>query len=104
MGVIPVLILWPALIALLIPFLKQSKVRGIAVYVGAGGVMILALTLLISWLSGGQTVNLYQQTELIDHLMLAGELVLMVLIVYLSIKHRKYPVILLSVGQTGLLL
>lgn len=104
MGVIPVLILWPALIALLIPFLKQSKARGIAVYVGAGGVMILALTLLISWLSGGQTVNLYQQTELIDHLMLAGELVLMVLIVYLSIKHRKYPVILLSVGQTGLLL
>ena len=33
MGVIPVLILWPALIALLIPFLKQSKVRGIAGYV-----------------------------------------------------------------------
>ena len=25
------------------------------------------------------------------------------LIVYLSIKHRKYPVILLSVGQTALL-
>ncbi|WP_235983067.1 NADH-quinone oxidoreductase subunit 5 family protein [Gemmiger gallinarum] len=67
--------------------------------------MILALTLLISWLrGGGQMVKLYQQTEGIDHLMLAGELVLMVLIVYLSIRHRKYPVILLSVGQTGLLI
>lgn len=105
MGVIPVLILWPALIALLIPLLRNSKARGIAVYVGAGGVMILALTLLISWLrGGGQMVKLYQQTEVIDHLMLAGELVLMVLIVYLSIRHRKYPVILLSVGQTGLLI
>ena len=105
MGVIPVLILWPALIALLIPLLRNSKARGIAVYVGAGGVMILALTLLISWLrGGGQMVKLYQQTEGIDHLMLAGELVLMVLIVYLSIRHRKYPVILLSVGQTGLLI
>ena len=105
MGVIPVLILWPALIALLIPLLRNIKARGIAVYVGAGGVMILALTLLISWLrGGGQMVKLYQQTEGIDHLMLAGELVLMVLIVYLSIRHRKYPVILLSVGQTGLLI
>lgn len=105
MGVIPVLILWPALIALLIPLLRNSKARGIAVYVGAGGVMILALTLLISWLrGGGQMVKLYQRTEGIDHLMLAGELVLMVLIVYLSIRHRKYPVILLSVGQTGLLI
>ena len=105
MGVIPVLILWPALIALLIPLLRNSKARGIAVYVGAGGVMILALTLLISWLrGGGQMVKLYQQTEGIDHLMLAGELVLMVLVVYLSIRHRKYPVILLSVGQTGLLI
>lgn len=93
MGVIPMLILWPALVAVLIPFLKQDKARRIAVYVGAGGVMVLALALLISWLSGGgQMVTLYQETELIDHLMMAGEVVLMVLIVCLSIRHRKYPV------------
>ena len=105
MGVIPMLILWPALVAVLIPFLKQDKARRIAVYVGAGGVMVLALALLISWLSGGgQMVTLYQETELIDHLMMAGEVVLMVLIVCLSIRHRKYPVILLSVGQTGLVI
>ena len=105
MGVIPMLILWPALVAVLIPFLKQDKARRIAVYVGAGGVMVLALALLISWLSGGgQMVTLYQETELIDHLMMAGEAVLMVLIVCLSIRHRKYPVILLSVGQTGLVI
>ena len=105
MGVIPFLIVWPVLIAVLIPFLKSERVRGPLVYVGAGGVMVLSVVLLAQWLlSGGGVMSFYEETELIDHLMLGGELLLMALIVYLSIVHRKYPVILLSVGQTGLMI
>ena len=39
-------------------------------------------------------------TEYVDMAMLCGEYVLMPLIIALSIRHRKYPVILLSAGQT----
>ena len=46
MGVIPFLIGWPVLIAVLIPFLKSERVRGPLVYVGAGGVMVLSVVLL----------------------------------------------------------
>ena len=49
---------------------------------------------------GAGRVELYVETELIDHAMLLGELVLMGLIILLSIRHRKYPIILLSAGQT----
>ena len=38
--------------------------------------------------------------RLVDHAMLAGEVFLMGLIVLLSIRHHKYPIILLSAGQT----
>ncbi|HIZ61988.1 MAG TPA: NADH-quinone oxidoreductase subunit L [Candidatus Gemmiger avistercoris] len=52
---------------------------------------------------GKQTIVLAPEsvyTEYIDLAMLAGEFLLMGLIVALSIRHRKYPVILLSAGQT----
>ena len=105
MGVIPFLIGWPVLIAVIVPFLKSERVRSVLVYVGAGGVMALSVALLAQWLvSGGEVMSFYRETELVDHLMLAGELVLMALIVYLSVVHRKYPVILLSVAQTAVLI
>ena len=105
MAVIPFLIGWPVLAALIIPLLRDRRLRSGAVYLAAGGVMALAAFLLAGWLAGGgQTVALYADTGLIDHGMMAGELFLMGLVVVLSISHRQYPVILLSVGQTGLLL
>ena len=105
MGVLPFLIGWPVLIALIVPFLKSERARSAVVYVGAGGVMALAGALLAQWLlSGGVVMSFYEETELVDHLMLAGELVLMALIVFLSFKFRKYPVALLSVAQTAVLI
>lgn len=105
MGVLPFLIGWPVLIALIVPFLKSERARSAVVYVGAGGVMALAGALLAQWLlSGGVVMSFYEETELIDHLMLAGELVLMALIVFLSFRFRKYPVALLSVAQTAVLI
>ena len=105
MGILPILIVWPMILAIILPFLKARRARGILAYIGAGSLMVLAVVFLLGWLfNGGQTQALYVETEAIDHLMTIGELFLMVLIVVLSIRHRKYPVILLSVGQTLLLL
>ena len=105
MDILPILILWPLLIAGVVSVIRSDRVRGILVYVGAGGVMATAALVLGLWLANGaQIMTFYRFTELVDHLMTAGELFLMVLIVCLSIKHRKYPVALLSVGQTAVLL
>ena len=96
---------WPVLIAVLVPFFHNPKTRGILAYVGACGVMALTATMLVLWLRNGATaVELYAETEVIDHLMLAGELFLMCLIIWQSIRHKKYPVILLSVAQTAVLI
>ena len=104
MAIIPILIAWPALMALVIPCIRDTRVRGRVVYLGAGVVMALAAFLLGAWLrGGGGIVDLCGEVPVLDHLMLAGEFALMVLIVVLSIKYKKYPVVLLSVGQTGLL-
>ena len=104
MEVIPALIAWPALAAVVMPLIRSRKARSIAVYVAAAGVMLLTLILFGSWVAGGkETVLLYPETPLMkatDLAMLCGDFVVMGLIVVLSIRHRKYPVILLSVGQT----
>ncbi len=104
MEIIPALIGWPALAAVVIPLLKNRRARGAAVYAAAAGMMALALALLGAWMADGkQTVVLAPEsvyTEYIDLAMLAGEFLLMGLVVALSIRHRKYPVILLSAGQT----
>ena len=105
MNLIPVLIAWPLLAAIVVPCIRDKRARGVAVYVGAGGVMALALGLLAVWLAGGKRdVLLYPETEILDTAMLVGEVLLMGLIVFLCVRHKKYPVILLSVGQTALLL
>ena len=106
MGILPLLLMgWPAAMALVVWLVKNDRLRGILVYGGAGGVMALALCYLGVWLSGGgRTVYAYEFTETADLLMTAAELFVMALIVLLSFKYRKYPVMLLSVGQTALLL
>lgn len=104
MGVIPILIAWPALAAVVLPLVRSRKVRAAVVYAAAAGMMLLAAVLLAAWLSAGkQTLFLAPEsiyTNYLDLAMLAGEFVLMGLIIALSIRHRKYPVILLSAGQT----
>ena len=104
MGVIPILIAWPALAAVVLPLVRSRKARAAVVYAAAAGMMLLAAVLLAAWLSAGkQTLFLAPEsiyTNYLDLAMLAGEFVLMGLIIALSIRHRKYPVILLSAGQT----
>lgn len=104
MGVIPILIAWPALAAVVLPLVRSRKARAAVVYAAAAGMMLLAAVLLAAGLSAGkQTLFLAPEsiyTNYLDLAMLAGEFVLMGLIIALSIRHRKYPVILLSAGQT----
>lgn len=102
---IPFLIVIPAVMALIFPFVRDQRTRGIIVYAGAGVIMLTTVVFIARWIAGGaQVLMLYPETELVDHLMSVGDIVLMCLIIYMGVKYRRIVPILLSVAQTGLLL
>ena len=103
MDAIWILMVLPAIMAAAAPLIPSAKNRGRAVYAAAGALMAFTLLFLSLWLGqGGQTVLLYIRTEAADHAMLAGEFLLMGLVVFLSFRHGKYPIALLSIVQTCL--
>ena len=102
---IPLLIGIPAVLAVLFQVIRNEKARGYVVYAGAGVLMLTTVIFIWRWIAdGAQTWTFYPQTELIDHLMTVGDIVLMCLIIYLSVKYKKILPILLTVSQTALLL
>ncbi len=105
MVLIPVLIGIPVVLAVLMALLKNSRIRGITVYAGAGCMMAATLVLLGSWgASGYEKTVFFTVTETVDHLMTVGDIALMALIVFMSLKYHKVLPAVLSVAQTGLLL
>ena len=102
---IPLLIAIPAVLAVLFQFVRNEKARGYIVYAGSGIIMLTTVIFIVRWVTGGaQTWMLYPETELIDHLMTAGDIFLMCPIIYLSVKHEKVIPIILSVLQTALVI
>ena len=102
---IPLLIGIPVVLAVLFQFVRNEKTRGYVVYAGAGIVMLTTVIFIAQWLNGGaRTWMFYQETEMIDHLMMVVEIFLMCLIIYLSIKYGKVLPVILSVVQTGIVL
>ena len=105
MGLFPILLIGlPVLAAVLIPLIRQDRTRDLMVYGCAGGVMILTLVFLFVWLQGGADAwYLYADTELANHGMLALEVGLMCLILFLSFRYRRLFPAILSIAQTALL-
>ena len=102
---IPLLIGIPAVLAVLFQFIRNEKARGYIVYAGAGIIMLTTVIFIVNWIDGGARAwMLYPETELIDHLMVAGDIFLMCLIIYLSVKHGKVLPIILSIAQTAIVL
>ena len=102
---IPLLIGIPAALAVLFQIIRNEKVRGYIVYAGAGIIMITTVLFIGTWIrDGAQTWMFYPETEMIDHLMTVGDIFLMCLIIYLSVKHGKVLPIILSVVQTALVI
>ncbi len=98
---IPFLILFPFVMALITALVRDDRWRGYAVYAGSVLTMGIAFAVVVGWTaSGREPISLYVETGLVDHVILLGELALMFLVVFLSVKHGKYPIALLSAAQT----
>lgn len=99
---VPFLICFPFVIACILGFIRNGKVRGMVVYTGVTIMIAMVLTMLIMYIRRGDSYFLFKQTEAVDMIMLIIEILLMFVIIYLSCKYRKFPVCLLSIVQTAI--
>ncbi len=98
------LILFPFLIAAIMHFLRKRNARRVVAYTGCGIVIASVIAFAVQFFtSGAQGIFTLKSTPIIDKAMLIVEILLMLLIVFLSFKHKKYYVSLLSISQTALI-
>lgn len=97
---IAALITIPFGVALLQALTKNNTLRKLVTYLGSGLIVLTALALAITWFVGAETVTVDSVPSFFTPVMLTIEFCLLVLIVILSIKHKKYYCIVLSAVQT----
>ncbi|MCR5515321.1 MAG: NADH-quinone oxidoreductase subunit L [Lachnospira sp.] len=104
MAIIPFLIIFPLVIAIIMYCTRINKIRNAIAYLSAVVIMVSVGVLVCQWISKGmETITLYYNTELVDHIILAAEIVLMGVVTYLSFKYKKAWVSLLSICPTALI-
>lgn len=102
---------FPFVSALLHGIVKDNKTRKIITYTSAGLIIFAALMFTVTYhIKGGGYITFNEEfligglpfVEIVDYLMVAGEVFLVVLITVLSIKYKKYYAAVLSIAQTAL--
>lgn len=102
-NLVAILICLPFLLACLPLMVKNSKIRGSIVYVGGAVISVLAMAVAVLWFRDGTTMTFdLPASEVFDKIILAGDFVLMFVIIWLSVKHHKTIISLLSIIQTCL--
>ncbi len=102
-NLVAILIFLPFILALFPALISNEKARGLAVYIGGAVVAVLAAATAFCWFADGTTMVFdLPGTEIIDRVILAGDFILMFIIVWLSVKHHKTVISLLSIVQTFL--
>lgn len=101
---VPFLICFPLFVALLMYVIKVNKIRNIIAYISATVVMVAVLIMSVLWVMDGcNAILLYYETEIVDKVILSVELLLMVIVVYLCFKYKKYIISLLTIIPTLLI-
>lgn len=105
------LVVFPFVSALLHGIVKDNKTRKVITYTSAGLIIFAALMFTVTYhIKGGGYITFNEEfligglpfVEIVDYLMVAGEVFLVVLITVLSIKYKKYYAAVLSIAQTAL--
>ena len=97
------LILFPTVIALILLAVKNDAARGGIVKVSAALLALGSIVLTVLYfVKGGGTIELAFEAEWISYAMMAIEVFLMIVIVFLGIKYKKYWACVLAVIQTPL--
>ena len=101
MWMIPFLICFPFVVSILMYTIRVNKIRNIITYISAGIIMAVVGLFAVQWIAGGcREMELYYHTHIIDMIMLAAVWLLMFLVTYLSFKHKRKIISLLSIIPT----
>lgn len=101
---VPFLICFPLLVALLMYVIKVNRIRNIIAYISAVVIMVAVLIMSVLWVMDGcNAILLYYETEIVDKIILGCELLLMVIVTYLCFKYKKYIISLLTIIPTLLI-
>lgn len=99
-----ILILFPFVIAAVLHFIKTRNARRVVAYGGCGIIIATVLAFAVRFFMSGEVLTKsLESTHVIDTVMLCIEFLLMILVVFLSFKHKKYYAALLSISQTALI-
>ncbi len=104
MYLIGFLICFPFLMALILYLIKNDHVRKYFIYPACGMIIAASIVFAVQYLMGGVNGAYLKHTHTLDLLMVLIELVLLGIIIYYSIRYRRYYVILLAVLQEALML
>ena len=102
--IIPFLICFPFLIAVILLCCGKSKFGNIVSYLGAAVIMIASVAFFVyKGVSGGFAFGqgMYVNTEIADYVILAGEILIVLVVTFLSFKYKRYWVSLLSILPTA---
>ncbi len=102
--IIPFLICFPFLIAVILLCCGKSKFGNIVSYLGAVVIMIASVAFFVyKGVSGGFAFGqgMYVNTEIADYVILAGEILIVLVVTFLSFKYKRYWVSLLSILPTA---
>ena len=104
MPIVPFLIVFPLIVAVVMFCVRVNKIRNFFAYLSALIIMAGVGTLAVQWgMQGFAPIALTYDAEMVDHVILAAEIILMILVTVLSFKYKKYWVSLLSILPTGLI-
>ena len=101
-SVVEFLIVFPFIMAVIVGFMKKANHARSAVVTG-GGFIIMAASVYVAvkaLLNGNSGYQFLAETEGADIVIMCGEAFLLCLVIYLSIKYKKYYCILLSAAGT----
>ena len=104
MTIIPFLICFPFLIAVVMYLVRVNKVRNFIAYLSAVILMAAVAILTAQWVMGGCVpITLYYDPHAASMAILVAEIVLMVVVVFLCFKYRKYWISILSIVPTAMM-
>ena len=101
-SVVEFLIVFPFIMAVIVGFMKKANHARSAVVTG-GGFIIMAASIYVAvkaLLNGNGGYQFLAETEGTDIVIMCGEVFLFCLVIFLSIKYKKYYCILLSAAGT----
>ncbi len=102
LGTLAFLILFPTVIALILLAVKSDAARGGIVKLSAALIALGSIVLTVLYFMNGKEILLAFEAEWISYVMIAIEIFLMVVIVYLGIKYKHYWACVLALIQTPL--